>query len=81
MKITNKKRGEKIAPYQERKVMKKFNERIKEEIESEYIAYHYSTDEMIESLEDLKEYITTSLEGLYRDKREWEEINNTTEKC
>lgn len=61
--------------------MKKFNERIKEEIESEYIAYHYSTDDMIKSLEDLKEYITTSLEGLYRDKREWEEINNTTEKC
>ena len=60
--------------------MKKFNERIKEEIESEYIAFHYSTDDMIESLEDLKEYITTSLEGLYRDKREWEEINNTTEK-
>ena len=37
--------------------MKRFNERIKEEIESEYIAFHYSTDEMIESLEDLKEYV------------------------
>lgn len=59
----------------------KFETTIKNEIESHYIAWHYSTDDMIESLEDLKEYITTSLEGLYRDKREWEEINQNTEKC
>ena len=47
--------------------------KVADTIESDFIAYHYDTDEMIATLEEIKNYIEFSLDGLYRDKREWEE--------
>ena len=42
-------------------------------IESDFIAYHYDIDEMIETLKEIKDYIDFSLDGLYKEKKEWEE--------
>ena len=48
-------------------------EKVAELIESDFIAYHYDVDEMIETLKEIKAYIDFSLDGLYKEKREWEE--------
>ena len=58
----------------ERKIMAQpLKEKVAELIESDFIAYHYDVDEMIETLKEIKEYINFSLNGLYKEKREWEE--------
>ncbi len=48
-------------------------EKVAELIESDFIAYHYDIDEMIETLNKIKAYIDFSLDGLYKEKKEWEE--------
>lgn len=58
----------------ERKIMaNSLKEKVAELIESDFIAYHYDVEEMIETLKEIKEYINFSLNGLYTEKREWEE--------